>query len=139
MEKYLKGVPGKILSEVDAQGRQMPNYENKRIDPQDGLNVVLTIDENIQYFAEEALQKAIEDNKVANGAFAIVMDPRNGEILALVSKPDFNLNDPEPARRQKILPHGPGLHRRMWKPCTGQYGETRRFRIPMNRVPLLRQ
>lgn len=94
MEKYLKGVPGKILSEVDAQGRQMPNYENKRIDPQDGLNVVLTIDENIQYFAEEALQKAIEDNKVANGAFAIVMDPRNGEILALVSKPDFNLNDP---------------------------------------------
>jgi len=66
---------GKILSEVDAQGRQMPNYENKRIDPQDGLNVVLTIDENIQYFAEEALQKAIEDNKVANGAFAIVMDP----------------------------------------------------------------
>jgi len=40
------------------------------------------------------LQKAIEDNKVANGAFAIVMDPRNGEILALVSKPDFNLNDP---------------------------------------------
>lgn len=94
MEKYLKGVPGKILSEVDAQGRQMPNYENKRIDPQDGLNVVLTIDENIQYFAEEALQKAIEDNKVANGAFAIVMDLRNGEILALVSKPDFNLNDP---------------------------------------------
>jgi len=43
MEKYLKGVPGKILSEVDAQGRQMPNYENKRIDPQDGLNVVLTM------------------------------------------------------------------------------------------------
>jgi len=94
MEKYLKGVPGKILSEVDAKGRQMPNYENKRIDPQDGLNVVLTIDENIQYFAEEALQKAVEDNKVANGAFAVVMDPRNGEILALVSKPDFNLNDP---------------------------------------------
>ncbi|WP_265443538.1 PASTA domain-containing penicillin-binding protein [Acetivibrio straminisolvens] len=94
MEKYLKGVPGKILSEVDAHGRQMPNYENKRIDPQDGLNVVLTIDETIQYFAEEALQKAIDDNKVANGGFAIVMDSRNGEILALVSKPDFNLNNP---------------------------------------------
>lgn len=94
MEKYLKGVPGKILSEVDARGRQMPSYENKRIDPQDGLNVVLTIDETIQYFAEEALQKALDDNKVANGGFVIVMDPRNGDILAMVSKPDFNLNDP---------------------------------------------
>ena len=94
MEKYLKGMPGKILSEVDARGRQMPNYQNKRIDPQDGLNVVLTIDETIQYFATEALQKAIDDNKVANGGVVIVLDPRNGEILALVSKPDYNLNSP---------------------------------------------
>lgn len=94
MEKYLKGVPGKILSEVDARGRQMPYYEEKRIDPQDGLNVVLTIDETIQYFASKALQKAIDDNKVANGGIAIVMDPRNGDILAMVSKPDFDLNNP---------------------------------------------
>lgn len=94
MEKYLKGVPGKILSEVDARGRQMPNYQNKRIDPQDGLNVVLTIDETIQHHATEALQKALDDNKVANGGIAIVLDPRNGEILALVSKPDYNLNSP---------------------------------------------
>ncbi|NMB33064.1 MAG: PASTA domain-containing protein [Clostridium sp.] len=94
MEKYLKGVPGKILSEVDAFGRQMPKYHKKRIDPQDGLNVVLTIDETIQYFATEALQKALDDNQVANGGIAIVMDPRNGEILAMVSKPDFNLNTP---------------------------------------------
>ena len=81
MEKYLKGVPGKILSEVDAFGRQMPKYHKKRIDPQDGLNVVLTIDETIQYFATEALQKALDDNQVANGGIAIVMDPRNGETL----------------------------------------------------------
>lgn len=94
MEKYLKGLPGKILSEVDAHGRQMPNYQNKRIDPQDGLNVVLTIDETIQHIATEALQKAIDDNKVANGGIVIVLDPRNGEILALVSKPDYNLNSP---------------------------------------------
>jgi len=107
MEKYLKGVPGKILSEVDAQGRQMPNYENKRIDPQDGLNVVLTIDENIQYFAEEALQKAIEDNKVANGAFAIVMDPETEKFWRWYQNLILISTIPEPARRQKILPHGP--------------------------------
>lgn len=94
MERYLKGVPGKILSETDASGRYVSFSEEKRINPQDGLNVVLTIDENIQYFVSNALDKAISDNKVLNGAVAIVMDPRNGDILAMVSKPDFDLNSP---------------------------------------------
>lgn len=107
MEKYLKGIPGKILSEVDARGRQMPFYEEKRIEPQDGLNVVLTIDETIQYFATKAIEKAIDDNKVLNGAVAIVMDPRNGDILAMVSKPDFDLNDPRSAP--------PGVEPSTWK------------------------
>lgn len=97
MERYLKGVPGKILSETDASGRYVPFSEEKRINPQDGLNVVLTIDENIQYFASNALDRAISDNKVLNGAIAIVMDPRNGDILAMVSKPDFDLNNPRSA------------------------------------------
>ena len=94
MEKYLKGVPGKILSEVDAGGRELPFKTEKRIDAQDGLNVVLTIDETIQYFAQKTLEKAIEDYKVTRGAIAVVMDPRNGDILALASKPDFDLNKP---------------------------------------------
>ena len=94
MEKYLKGIPGKILSEVDAKGRAVPLDTEKRIDAQDGLNVVLTIDETIQYLASKSLDKAIEDNKVKQGAVAIVLDPRNGDILALVSKPDYDLNSP---------------------------------------------
>ena len=59
MEQYLKECPGKILSEVDAGGREVPFKEEKHIDPQDGLNVVLTIDETIQNFAQKALDKAI--------------------------------------------------------------------------------
>lgn len=94
MEQYLKGVPGKILSEVDAGGHEVPFNEEKHIAPQDGLNVVLTIDETIQHLAEKAIDNAIEDNKCLNGASAIVMDPRNGDILAYVSKPDFDLNNP---------------------------------------------
>jgi len=97
MEQYLKGVPGKILSEVDAGGRELPFKEETYIKPQDGLNVVLTIDETIQYFATKALDKAIADYNVLNGAVAIVMDPRNGDILALVSKPDYDLNNPRAA------------------------------------------
>lgn len=94
MEQYLKGQPGLSYDEVDAGGRVSPLNEEKRFDAQDGLNVVLTIDENIQGFAEKALQKAIEQFDVLQGGTAIVMDPRNGDILAMVSKPDFNLNDP---------------------------------------------
>lgn len=94
MDKYLKGAPGRILSEVDAWGRAVPQSTEKRIDAEDGLNVVLTIDETIQYLATKTLEKAIDDWKVKKGGIIIVMDPRNGDILALVSKPDFNLNNP---------------------------------------------
>jgi len=94
MDKYLKGTPGRILSEVDVIGRELPFKTEKRIDPQDGLNVVLTIDETIQYFAQKAIEKAVVDNKVQKGAIAIVMDPRNGDILAMVSYPDYDLNNP---------------------------------------------
>jgi stage V sporulation protein D (sporulation-specific penicillin-binding protein) len=94
MEKYLKGAPGRILSEVDAKGRAVPLSTEKRIDAQDGLNVVLTIDTTIQYLATKTLEKAIDDYKVKRGGIAIVMDPRNGDILALVSKPDYDLNNP---------------------------------------------
>ncbi len=93
-EKYLKGVPGKILSEVDAKGRALPLSTEKRIDAEDGLNVVLTIDETIQYLATKTLEKAIDDYKVKQGGVVIVMDPRTGDILAMVSKPDFDLNQP---------------------------------------------
>lgn len=94
MNKYLKGVPGKILSEVDARGRQTPFFEEKRIEPQNGLDVVLTIDKDIQYIATRELEKAIDDNKVLKGGAVVIMDPRNGDILAMVSKPDFNANNP---------------------------------------------
>ncbi len=108
MEQYLKGIPGKILSEVDASGMELTMGEEKYIQPQDGHDVVLTIDETIQYFAEKALEKAISDNNVINGGTAIVMDPRNGEILALTSKPDFDLNSPRAAPKGKDLANWTG-------------------------------
>ena len=112
MEQYLKGLPGKILSEVDGRGREVPLKEEKHIAAQDGLGVVLAIDETIQHFAEKALEKAIDDNKVLRGATAIVMDPRNGDILALASKPDFDPNSPYAAP--------PGVDSKAWKGTTAE-------------------
>lgn len=112
MDKYLKGTPGRILGGVDAGGRDLSFTREDRIPAKDGMTVVLTIDETIQHLAEKALDKAIADNKVVNGATAIVLDPRSGEILALASKPDYNPNNPKAAP--------PGVDPSTWKGQTSE-------------------
>ncbi|AFS78307.1 sporulation specific penicillin-binding protein [Gottschalkia acidurici 9a] len=91
--KYLTGTPGKIVKTTDAKGGQLPyNYE-KLYEAKDGLNVVLTIDETIQHFAEKlALQTKTKHN--AKNVSIIVMGVKDGDILAMASKPDYDPNDP---------------------------------------------
>lgn len=93
-EKNLKGVPGRVVSLKNALDTDMPFKHEQHIDPENGTNVVLTIDEVIQHFAEKYLEQAAIENKVAQGAACIVMDIPTGEILAMATKPDFDLNDP---------------------------------------------
>ncbi len=109
-EQYLKGIPGKRMFQKDAKQNPLPFGNENNIYKQDGLNVNLTIDENIQAVAEKSLQKTIEKYKVLNGASLIAVDPRNGQVIAMVSKPDFNLNDPF-AMPQSIK----GLNADKWK------------------------
>ncbi len=94
MEGYLKGSPGKIITEVDKDGTELPFSTNTEIAADNGSNLVLTIDSSIQLIAEQALQKGLEENNVARGGCVIISDSQTGEILAMVSKPDFNLNEP---------------------------------------------
>ena len=94
LEKYIKGTPGMIMGELDARRTEVPLSAKNTVAVRDGMNAVLTIDTAIQLFAASALEKAIADNDVRRGGVIIVMDPRNADILAMVSKPDFNLNDP---------------------------------------------
>lgn len=93
-DSYLKGASGRLITASDASGSEMPFDYEKLVDPEDGLNVVLTIDENIQRIAEKYMEQAVEENQLANGACCIVMEVKTGEILAMTTKPDFNLNDP---------------------------------------------
>ncbi len=94
LDDELSGVAGRIISVKNAAGSDMPFQYEQKYDSQDGLNVTLTIDETIQHFAEKHLQQAVEENKPAQGAFAIVMAPKTGEIYAMTSKPDYDLNAP---------------------------------------------
>ena len=91
-EKYLKGTPGRIVSETDALSRRLPYGVDKYIPPEDGLNLVLTIDKIIQYIAERELEKALIEHNAKRGT-VIVMDTKTGEILALANKPDYDPNN----------------------------------------------
>lgn len=93
-ENYLKGVPGRLITAKDAIGTNMPYQYEKYIDPENGINVVLTIDEVVQRKAEDILKKTSENFDVENGASCIIMDAKNGEILAMATYPNFDLNAP---------------------------------------------
>lgn len=102
-DKYLKGLPGRIVSAKNAIGTDMPYKFERYINPEDGVNVVLTIDEVIQHFVEKHLETAVIENKVSMGGAAIVMDVNSGEILAMSTKPDFDLNNPFTINNEDVL------------------------------------
>lgn len=102
-DNYLKGVPGRVISAQNAVGTDMPYTYEKYVDAQNGVNVVLTIDKVIQHFAEKGLEEAIDKYQVENGAACIIMNAKTGEILAMATKPDYNLNDPFTLNNQAVL------------------------------------
>lgn len=92
--EYLTGIPGRTVINTDALGRELPFGYNAYYEPTNGLGVVLTIDEVIQHYAESAAQKVLQDYNALR-ATIIVMDPNNGDVLAMASKPDYDPNDPK--------------------------------------------
>ena len=92
-EKYLKGVEGKILTTTTANGIEVDKEAERRIEPIQGYDLYLTIDTNIQKYAEYLALKVMEEKSAKNVKITI-MNPQNGEILAMVNVPEFNLNEP---------------------------------------------
>lgn len=91
-DSLVGGQDGQILIEYDAMGRQIPEAVHHYIPPVEGSHLVLTIDQTIQYIVERELDKAVQLHQ-PDAACCIVMDPTNGEILAMASRPDFNPNN----------------------------------------------
>lgn len=102
-EKYLKGVPGKIVTTKDANSNDLPIESERYINPENGYNINLTIDATIQHIAENYLKQAIEEYKCLDGGTVTIMRPKTGEILAMSSQPDYDLNSPFTPISEKIL------------------------------------
>ena len=92
-ESWLKGENGLILTLADAAGVEIENAAEDRIEPIPGHDLTVSLDVNIQKYAEQAARQVME-KKSANSVSVIVMNPKNGEILAMVNVPEFNLNEP---------------------------------------------
>ncbi|MDO4300334.1 MAG: penicillin-binding transpeptidase domain-containing protein [Clostridia bacterium] len=92
-EEYLKGQKGKIMTQTDGRGRELKNSEQNRVAPVAGYDLVTSIDINLQQYAEQTIEKVVRGKSAKRGSI-IMMNPQNGEMLAMASYPGFNLNEP---------------------------------------------
>ena len=92
-DEYLQGTNGKILTLTDARGIEIENAGESRLEPVNGYDLCLSLDRNIQMYCEQAAKKVCT-KKSADSVSVIVMNPHNGELMAMVNYPEFDLNDP---------------------------------------------
>ena len=91
-DQYLSGVAGRWVKNTDLLGNELVKGAEEYYEAQDGLNVIMTIDEAIQYYVEKALAEGMETTK-AKRIMCLVMDPKTGDILASASTPGYDPND----------------------------------------------
>lgn len=92
-DKYMEGEPGKILTVTDAKGVEVEEAGERRLEPVAGLDLCISLDLNIQAYATQLASQAMA-TKQADSVSILVMNPQNGEILAMVNVPEFDLNEP---------------------------------------------
>lgn len=90
---YLTGTPGKIVTSTDVNRDEISDEKGQYIEAENGNNIILTIDANIQTIAEKYLKEAVENNNARNGN-VLIMNPNTGDILAMAQYPDYDLNTP---------------------------------------------
>ncbi len=93
-DSVLTGTPGKIVSSKDSSQKEIPNAEETYISAENGSDIALTIDLNIQTIIEKYLQQAVEKYECKDGGNVIVLEPKTGNILGMASYPDYDLNSP---------------------------------------------
>ena len=94
LDSQLTGTPGKLVTATDVTQEAIPDSDKQYIAPENGSNITLSIDANIQAIVEKYLKQAVDENNCKNGGSMVLMDPSTGDILAMATYPDYNLNTP---------------------------------------------
>ncbi|MBR5228108.1 MAG: PASTA domain-containing protein [Clostridia bacterium] len=101
-EDELSGIPGKIVGSIDGGGNETPYDEEEYVEPQNGYDLVLTIDATVQSIVEKNIEKAVIENKADFGN-CVIMNPFTGEILAMATYPDYDPNSPFEATNEEVV------------------------------------
>ena len=101
-DEVLSGTPGKILKLTDAKGTGMGTEGENYVSAKNGDDIVLTIDMTVQSIAEKYLSEACIDNECTDGGNVIIMNPKNGDILAMATYPSYDLNNPYEINNEEL-------------------------------------
>ncbi len=93
-DSVLSGTPGKIVSSQSASQQEIPNAQETYIAAENGSDLTLTIDFNVQTIVEKYLKQVVDTNNIENGGSCIIMNPKNGDILSMATYPNYDLNNP---------------------------------------------
>ena len=118
-QSYLAGVDGMREYRHNARGQVLPNEDDRYLPPKDGLNLQLTIDMKLQTICEEVLTQGMKTYRAKRGCM-IVVDPKTGDILAMASRPSFNLNTKELITPEGTFPRG-SVKDAKGNPITGDF------------------
>ena len=114
-EDYLKGSNGRILTTTDARGIELEGVAEDRVEPVAGKTLQISMDYNIQMYAQQMAEKVMEE-KQADKVAILLMNPQNGEILAMVNVPEFDLNEPFTLKQDhKISEKSKEALNQMWR------------------------
>lgn len=114
-EDYLKGSNGRILTTTDARGIELEGVAEDRVEPVAGKTLQISMDYNIQMYAQQMAEKVMEE-KQADKVAILLMNPQNGEILAMVNVPEFDLNEPFTLNQdQEISEKSKEVLNQMWR------------------------
>lgn len=103
LDKVLTGTPGKMVTSGDSGQQEIPNTSQLYIVAENGSDVVLSLDYTIQSIAEKYLKQAVEESECNRGGNVIIMKPDTGDVLAMATYPDYNLNSPFTPTSEKVL------------------------------------
>lgn len=93
-DNVLTGIPGRVTTLKDSKSEEIPDENESYIPAENGSNLILSIDYNLQSIAEKYLKQAVTENDCRRGGNIVMMDPSTGDILAMATYPDYNLNTP---------------------------------------------
>ena len=123
----LTGTAGKVVTATDVNGKAITDEDVSYVPSENGSNIYLTIDANIQQIAERYLQQAVTENGCTKGGNVIVMNPQSGDILAMATYPNYNLNNP-------TSPENLGISEEEWQTMAAEDISSRLYELWKNRA-----